>query len=98
MARRYAAPRVVTTIMNASAIGLEPARFSRWKSISSGPSADAARGSTRRKRAASPETLMAPAAIGNRMDRMRAVYERLLDAYGPQGWWPADTPFEVIVG
>jgi len=41
---------------------------------------------------------MAPAAIGRRMNRMRAVYERLLDAYGPQGWWPADTPFEVIVG
>ncbi len=21
-----------------------------------------------------------------------------MDAYGPQGWWPADTPFEVMVG
>src|SRR6266571_3994516 len=94
----------VTTTMNASAIGLEPARFSRWKSISSGPSAGIARGSTRRNRsahikpAADPETLMARAAMGTRMDPMRAVYERLLDAYGPQGWWPADTPFEMIVG
>ncbi len=26
------------------------------------------------------------------------IYRRLLDYYGPQGWWPADTPFEVIVG
>jgi endonuclease-3 related protein len=26
------------------------------------------------------------------------VYERLLDQYGPQHWWPADSPFEVIVG
>ena len=26
------------------------------------------------------------------------VYERLLAAYGPQGWWPARTPFEVVVG
>jgi len=26
------------------------------------------------------------------------VYERLLAAYGPQHWWPADSPFEVIVG
>jgi endonuclease-3 related protein len=26
------------------------------------------------------------------------VYERLLKAYGPQGWWPGDTPFEVMVG
>jgi endonuclease-3 related protein len=26
------------------------------------------------------------------------VYERLLAAYGAQGWWPGETPFEVIVG
>jgi endonuclease-3 related protein len=26
------------------------------------------------------------------------VYRQLLEAYGPQGWWPADTPFEVMVG
>lgn len=26
------------------------------------------------------------------------VFERLLAAHGPQNWWPADTPFEVIVG
>ncbi|TLZ72527.1 MAG: hypothetical protein E6K14_06605 [Methanobacteriota archaeon] len=32
------------------------------------------------------------------MDPMRAVYQRLLEAYGPQAWWPAETPFEVIVG
>lgn len=31
--------------------------------------------------------------------RLRAVYRRLLAAYGPQGWWPADDgPFEVMVG
>nr|WP_245995236.1 endonuclease [Inmirania thermothiophila] len=29
---------------------------------------------------------------------MRAVYARLLEGYGPQGWWPAETPFEVMVG
>ena len=29
---------------------------------------------------------------------VRAVYDRLLDAYGPQGWWPADDAFEVLVG
>ena len=27
-----------------------------------------------------------------------AVYERLFTEYGPQHWWPAQTPFEVIVG
>ena len=28
----------------------------------------------------------------------KEVYSSLLRAYGPQGWWPADGPFEVIVG
>ncbi len=26
------------------------------------------------------------------------VYKRLIDRYGPQGWWPADGPLEMIVG
>ena len=26
------------------------------------------------------------------------IYERLLDRYGPQHWWPAKTPFEIMVG
>jgi len=26
------------------------------------------------------------------------LYDRLFTAYGPQHWWPAQTPFEVIVG
>ncbi len=26
------------------------------------------------------------------------VYETLLSAYGPQHWWPARTPFEVMIG
>jgi endonuclease-3 related protein len=29
---------------------------------------------------------------------LRRVYERLLAAYGPQRWWPGDSPFEVMVG
>ncbi|MFD2113483.1 endonuclease III domain-containing protein [Thiorhodococcus fuscus] len=29
---------------------------------------------------------------------MHAVYSNLLAVYGRQGWWPADTPFEVMVG
>src|SRR5438445_528602 len=32
------------------------------------------------------------------MGRARDVYERLLDHYGPQHWWPAETAFEAIVG
>lgn len=27
-----------------------------------------------------------------------AIFDRLLAAYGPQHWWPGDTPFEVMVG
>ena len=26
------------------------------------------------------------------------VYRRLFDAFGPQHWWPGETPFEMIVG
>ncbi len=29
---------------------------------------------------------------------VRAIFERLMAAYGPQRWWPGDTPFEVMVG
>jgi len=30
--------------------------------------------------------------------RLFAVYRALLAAYGSQHWWPADSPFEVMVG
>ena len=30
--------------------------------------------------------------------RLRAAYRRMLAAYGPQDWWPGDTPFEIMVG
>lgn len=29
---------------------------------------------------------------------LTAMYTRLFNAFGPQQWWPAQTPFEVIVG
>lgn len=29
---------------------------------------------------------------------LRKIYERLYRSFGPQGWWPAETPFEVFVG
>ena len=28
----------------------------------------------------------------------RALYHQLLDAYGPQHWWPADDAFEMMIG
>ena len=34
----------------------------------------------------------------NRCDKLTELYDRLLDAYGPQHWWPAESAFEVIVG
>ena len=40
---------------------------------------------------------MAPLVTGPE-GRVRDVYERLARRYGPRGWWPADGPFEVIVG
>lgn len=30
--------------------------------------------------------------------QLEEAYERLFAAYGPQHWWPAETPFEVVVG
>ena len=30
--------------------------------------------------------------------RLNEIYQRLLKAYGPQHWWPADTCLEVMIG
>jgi endonuclease-3 related protein len=30
--------------------------------------------------------------------RLQELYRRLYDAFGPQGWWPGETPFEVALG
>ena len=30
--------------------------------------------------------------------RLIEIYDRLNFHFGPQNWWPADTPFEVVVG
>ena len=31
-------------------------------------------------------------------DLFLRMYQHLFQAFGPQGWWPADSPFEVAVG
>ena len=31
-------------------------------------------------------------------DRLLEIYERLLERYGPQHWWPGDTRFEIMAG
>jgi len=30
--------------------------------------------------------------------RLKDIYIKLYSAFGPQGWWPGETPFEVMVG
>lgn len=30
--------------------------------------------------------------------RYSFIYERLYQYYGPQNWWPAETPFEMLIG
>lgn len=34
----------------------------------------------------------------NLAPRLLDLFERLLAAFGPQHWWPGETPFEVLVG
>ncbi|MGV8074255.1 MAG: endonuclease III domain-containing protein [Syntrophobacteraceae bacterium] len=36
--------------------------------------------------------------IRRRKELLENVFERLSGFFGPQHWWPAETPFEVIVG
>ena len=31
-------------------------------------------------------------------ETLLGIYQALLDAYGPQHWWPAETEFEVMIG
>ncbi|MFW5770870.1 MAG: endonuclease III domain-containing protein [Spirochaetota bacterium] len=32
------------------------------------------------------------------MSLLNSIYSRMYSHYGPQGWWPGDTPFEIAVG
>jgi len=32
------------------------------------------------------------------MNKVYEIYEILRDHFCPQGWWPGDTPFEIMVG
>jgi endonuclease-3 related protein len=32
------------------------------------------------------------------MSKLHEIYDRLYHAFGPQCWWPGDTPFEISVG
>lgn len=41
------------------------------------------------------EETMTPAKIGK---LLQELYDKLWQAFGPQGWWPGETPFEVALG
>ena len=32
------------------------------------------------------------------MGKLPEIYQRLFHAFGPQHWWPGDSPFEIAVG
>ena len=32
------------------------------------------------------------------MHQLMKMYQKLHDTFGPQHWWPGETPFEVMVG
>ena len=56
---------------------------------------------TRRKANPSPHAGTGPpgvAATKNLGPLLQKVYRRLYTRYGPQGWWPGDGPFDVVVG
>jgi len=31
-------------------------------------------------------------------DTLTEIYQLLYDAFGPQHWWPGETPFEIMTG
>ena len=41
---------------------------------------------------------MYPPSPMSQSDLLYQIYTRLQEEYGPQHWWPADTPFEVMLG
>ncbi len=48
-----------------------------------------------------PPIILSPAVTAPKptaAQRLRRMHDRLVKAYGPQHWWPAKTPFEVILG
>jgi endonuclease-3 related protein len=37
-------------------------------------------------------------ALSREASMLRAMYERLAETYGPQHWWPGETPLEITLG
>jgi endonuclease-3 related protein len=36
--------------------------------------------------------------VKNKVPSLMAIYQTLYQYYGPTGWWPGDTPFEIAIG
>lgn len=36
--------------------------------------------------------------MSSKVHQLEAVYDKLYRHFGPQAWWPGETPFEIIVG
>lgn len=45
-----------------------------------------------------PPGTVTPGSSAEAAGLLATVYHRLLQTYGPQGWWPAESPFEIVVG
>ena len=45
-----------------------------------------------------PAVSLFPVTGPDALVRIRACYDRLLSEFGPQGWWPGEGAFEVVVG
>jgi endonuclease-3 related protein len=45
-----------------------------------------------------PKSVPAKIATTREAAMLRAMYERLAEAYGPQHWWPGETPLEITLG
>ena len=52
----------------------------------------------RRRNSPSHSTTPQPAQTLGRDSLLWEIYQRLYRAYGPQGWWPGDGAFDVVVG
>src|ERR1700744_5806373 len=44
------------------------------------------------------QNAQAKAAPSREAAMLRAMYERLAETYGPQHWWPGETPLEITLG
>jgi endonuclease-3 related protein len=45
-----------------------------------------------------PKSVPGKVATTREAAMLRAMYERLREAYGPQHWWPGETPLEITLG